>query len=306
MFAPIGYVPYEAVLESINHLTHSALIRITGASLADKSERGNIAELMVNSGIVSDIKNAQFVREFIEEYFLATLISSYPPLLCSPAGVIMQVNDSFFIHGDRLDWFNLYFPIDRMGELSSYLEFSKKNRFDGASLRRRYCFIDAENGLVKLKNNSVRLFNSFSDGGTGEGAELAALVEKFSGWAICWNESDLPTSLELVNTVFPDFDGRWKWDEFFGETEDRNEASDGLPKDSLAVLKKAPGRPALVPDVARILLAEFNNERGDLSGKALTEQVSLSLGKIVAVKTVQRAVRFNSGSDKISDLSDAT
>lgn len=305
MFAPDGYVMYEAICTNIGHLAESVLVRITGASLKDKHKRENIGDMMLNAGIIADRSNAQFIREFVEEILLAKLISYYPPLLCSPTGTVMQVNEDFFLHGDRLDWFYLSLPIDRMSELSRYIEFSKVNRFDGASIRRRYCFIDAEKGLVKIKNNSAQLFDYCSHYWNDQGTEMVSLVEKFSGWAVCWRESDLPTPLDLVNLVFLNDESHWDWEEFFREDEDQEAVSGGL-KDSLAYAPKGPGRPALVPDVARILSIEYGNQRGDLSWKALTQQVSLRLGKTVAVKTVQRAMRLNCGQVDVLDLGDAT
>ncbi|MDN5567236.1 MAG: hypothetical protein L0G27_00545 [Paracoccus sp. (in: a-proteobacteria)] len=215
MYAPEGYVPFADVRISIEHLAHSAIIRISGASLAHESAVRSVTEDMVSAGMISNRGSSSFARELVEVFLLAKLLEAYPPALCSPSGTIMQIRDDFFVHGDRLDWFYLSFPIDKMSELSNYFLYNKINNFDGKSIRQRYCFIDAEYGLVKLKNNSISLYDSCSHYDGNPSDELAALAKKFSGWALCWKEGELPTHIELVELVFPDLENKWKWSDFF-------------------------------------------------------------------------------------------
>lgn len=225
MFAPDGYVSFADVCVNMELLSHSVIVRITGAAFREREVRGTIAQQMLRAGLIREACNAAFVRDFLEEYFLAKLLELHPPVLCSPTGTIMRVSEQFFIHADRLDWIYLRLPIDEMPELSGYFEFSKKIGFNGMSVRRRYCFVDAEFGTIKIKNNSHTLFDYCSHLTDDRGREMVDVINNFSGWSLCWKEEDLPSWLDLVKLIFPDSNNVWGWESYFNDNYDIHENS---------------------------------------------------------------------------------
>lgn len=203
MWCPVGYVAFSDALAQIEDLAFFAYLKLTGQKDDQSVFRLAQAEEMVRSGLVEDGRNAALVRELMVEMLLARLIESWPPLACSAGGNLMRVDDVFFTHADRLDWIYINWPMDKMSEFSSYMTYHTDGNFTGLSVRRRYCFIDAEHGMICIKNNSATLFEGASPNMGETGDKMVAIVKNFAGWALCWKEEDLPKSHELLERTFP-------------------------------------------------------------------------------------------------------
>lgn len=215
MWCPEGYVQFQTVSDNVSSFHHAAISRMTSEA---RSERPMTqAEKMLASGIVRDKNNAKFAAEYLELHLLSTLITLWPPSICSPSGSVLRVAETFFLHADRLDWIYPSFPLDEVAELSSLFCLSRKNGFSGTSLKRRYCFLDIELGLVTVKNNSRSLFNNAAHSWDDWGDEMLSIVKPFRGWALCWKEGELPNGLDLIKSAFPDTDNKWNWESLFGK-----------------------------------------------------------------------------------------
>ena len=220
MFCPVGYVSFSDALSNIDDLCFYAYLKMTGQREEGQVFRLSQDDEMIRSGLVKNRGNGQFARELMMEILLARLLELSPPLACSPNGTVMQLSEPFFLHADRLDWIHIRWPLDEMSEFSSYFDYHKAGKFSGISVRQRYCFIDAELGLITIKHNSRRLFDSAWHSSEQWGSQMISLAENFKGWSLCWNESDLPTSHDLVSQAFPVEAGQSFWMAAFSEQTD--------------------------------------------------------------------------------------
>lgn len=243
MFAPLGYVAFGVVSENIRLLSEAALIRMTGSHVTGRNYRQPMPKEMVLAGLIEDEGNADFARELIEEILLATLFEMAPPLICSTQGQVLSVNESLFIHADRLDWIYVRWPIDRMSEFSTYFRLSREHSFNGAAIRQRYCFLDLIRGTIAVKNNSKSLLRSFTATDTEWENALASSAEAFRGWSLCWLDTDLPSSTELLQRTFPDNDDKWDWTSFFqDEGQAKTSASERVLSELLEAFPNGKGK----------------------------------------------------------------
>lgn len=214
MFAPAGYTLFNEVFQGVENLNYAAITRMKNASLPSSASN---ADWMVSAGVVADPANARFAGDLMREFLFVRLLELSPPVLTSSSGAVMRVSEDFFIHGDQLHYVYLRWPIDTMPKLSSYFSYSRLNGFNGQSLRERYCFFDANTGLITLKNNSLSLYQSASGRDDAGCDSMFRMAESFRGWSLCWRDEDLPSNYDLVVNTFFDGEERWDWKAFFGE-----------------------------------------------------------------------------------------
>lgn len=187
--------------------------------------------------------------------------TSNPVRICSPSGVVL-----------RPTW-RMWVAMPAFSEVKPPYEFSDLRRISGfieAYARGYFAFVDPYLWQVRIPDLRG-IPNKMSSEGC-DIREVCSYLSAFDGWSLC-----------VPDTLSPE---TW-WDVYEDEALGSDDANGppGLPK--------SPGRPALVPVVAKIIEDDFSNERGDLSWKQLSMEVSQRLGRRVSTRTIQRAMRQN-------------
>lgn len=223
MFGPQDHVSFSDMRIALEGLSNQIFLRKFNIEGEDWGEPARWTQRAVRSRVAKTEKHAAFARDYLEIWLLAHLVKFFPPLLCSPEGISLRVDETFFIHGDRLDWIHLSWPLDEMPELSNFFKFVDNHDFNGTDLRRRFCFFDAETGVMTLKNNSKELFDLAIHTYDDYSHDIAKVITPFLGWSMHWPEADLPSDAELVQHLIPDTANKWNWKSVFGDDENETE-----------------------------------------------------------------------------------
>lgn len=274
MFTPEGYWSWDEVVTASVQWTHDLIIVKYCQSLIDQMESASswettrkINELLVEQGFVENIDQARFAIEVAHLWVLANFLDVYDAVLCSPAGVKMRCPPILKAHGDALDWWS--WPLSRKpfgtSESSGYLNFFKNGNFRITDANDRFCAIDYLSGTVRLKPNSVRLFELSSYGHGCDYGEVTrfidAQVRPVLGWAVCWNPVDIPeTESEILKGLgFTDLD----WDAI-----DYEQVEMGAKKTPHAI-------------VLECVLEAFPNGKGDATWAIVEKAVGYSRRSVV-------------------------
>lgn len=173
---------------------------------------------LLASNVITKESHAPFVRDFMHIWVLSKLLADYPPTIVSPSGSSMKLHETFFYHGDRLDWVNIGFPLEENSDLQHYFRLVDTTGFSWEALAARFCFLNPLLGTLEIKNNSKMLCQNFTNS-EAEAEMLVSVASEFRGWALYWQYDQLPTPLDLAEALFPQREFDWKWGEFFGDEE---------------------------------------------------------------------------------------
>tara|TARA_R110002051_G_scaffold57104_11_gene105915 strand:- start:8458 stop:9339 length:882 start_codon:yes stop_codon:yes gene_type:complete len=215
MFTPEGYWAWPEMIEQVESWTHDIVVASIEPALSVELAEARpsqvneiIIEKLIAKGFVDNPKDARFAIQILELWVLANVMDTFDAVLCSPTGVRLECPPMIKTHGDAFDWWS--WPLSRkkidQSEAHGYFENFRKGQFSILDAQARFCVIDYETGLIKLKPNSTRLLysSSYGHGDTHEGLQdfLERQVRPLIGWSICWNPESLPeTEQELFDRL---------------------------------------------------------------------------------------------------------
>ncbi|MCK0142536.1 hypothetical protein [Aliiroseovarius sp. F20344] len=236
MFAPEGYISFGLMSEFISDWVH----RIYLAKLLQEDEEdleGVFDFDMHPDSLLGSFKLKQFrklhpdypfeaTNEEMQEYFdysqnmrfdisvlyhclLSRVLKDFPTCVSSSEGLVIQPDESLFLHMDRLDWVHPVWPIRKSRELLNIFKLYEEGSFDTGDLAARYCFLDHTLGCIRLKNNSASGFERSSHYLDSETTRkyIEQQVTPFVSWVLVWKRGalpdDFPTYLQQVGFIEP-------------------------------------------------------------------------------------------------------
>ncbi len=244
MFTPEGYWSFTEIQEAACSWANDLVIASAFPSLIAETEDLNAwkVEQVLHQKLVADeyVENAaeaRFALQVSQLWVLANVLDTFDAVLCSPTGMTMRCPPPICAHGDALDWWTwpLAGPKFGTGEAYGYLEYFRQGTFSISDAMARFCVIDADSGLIKLKPNSIRLCNLSSYGHGADEKTIRTFINEqvrpIIGWSICWNPADIPKTKGEIYTSLGFTDINW------GEFENGNVKSQSIADSGKYILE---------------------------------------------------------------------
>lgn len=250
---------------------------------------GHTAEFYLKSaGLADGYADAELIVGITTTMLLVRFLEEYPPTLANLDGNMIRADQFLFDHRDQLDLCQFDWPIKDMAEFHGFFALQKEGRFNTRALLDRFTFIDFEAGEIRHKNGGRHQLINYIGCDEAEADRIVALVERLSGYVICWPE--FPKGPELrdflshldMNDIFA-----LALDKGFGPPSDRRCDS------NLSRQTKPRGRPRKTTEAARIYWEIFP-EGHDQQGKTWKEALALvsdNYDGSIQLMTLKRAVR---------------
>lgn len=263
MYAPIGYVPFSALVEYANTIATQTVLQ--ERTKLEHSVDGKATEML--SGQEVSIEEA-----VLAAWIICRSFEFIQPYICSPTGTVVSITQPMTHHEDRLGWYDWYFPSKTHEELC----LSARKALEGKPFSHpfdRFRFIDVLTGTISVaeREHLIRLFGHDAD----EDVEPQSRVARnFEGWAICFDKLDFPRDegeLALDLGISSDFHLD------FGAANEKPKA----------------GRPSLQFQALEGYRQAFPKGHRDASWKVVEARVAEVVGRRISVKTIQRALDKN-------------
>lgn len=225
MFCPDGFIHWGDLCEMVDYWA-STVIGIE--CLASKgpippsafSKSGYYSSQAMNAPDILGPRNTEqrhgqprFIQALLEWWMVANFSQQHVPFICSPEGTVLKTSWWTTRHADQLDWCPWSWPPQKNSAFSSYFRNFQENGFSGDDIAARFPYVDANTGVISLKNNSETLLrDAICGGGSCENIKpiIKANFQPFLGWSLCWKEDDLPETLEEILDGFGLVGEHWR------------------------------------------------------------------------------------------------
>lgn len=234
MFCPVGYVSWSEMCEMVDDwVKRMILARAFEAqgkepSLAFESETDVQRQLFMSlvmdgnpekDGAVERNKELNFHKDILRGWALTKVIQEFETLLCSAAGTLMRAPPMVGSHLDELQWCYPWlsdeahsgWSLRTTTEFSNYFRILDDAEYYSPSITDRLCFVDAETGTIKIKNNSQNYLVDWQGLEETDAAKLVEIVIKpYLGWSLVWNPDEFPETLWDVLEILGIAQERWR------------------------------------------------------------------------------------------------
>lgn len=194
MWSPENYYSWSQIWNLLSDATELAIsLRCNGGESKRTTDGrpyfGHSAEFyLTRAGLADSYGGAELIVGITTTMLLVKFMEDYPPTLANLDGNKVNAEQVLFEHRDQLDLCRLDWPVSSMAEFTGFFRLQKEGRFNTDMLLDRFAFINFRLGEIQSKNGGRKHLIDGMGCEQAEADRVIALVDRLSGYVICWPE----------------------------------------------------------------------------------------------------------------------